>query len=80
MSSQAQTALRIDSIQPLAGSQIVLAFDAASNQSCTVEYTTNLATGPWISVTNFPAVATNRALQLVRPISGPGGFYRLRSP
>jgi len=80
MSSQAQTAFRIKSIRPLAGSQITLAFDALANQSCALEYTTNLATGPWTTVTNFPAAATNRLIEVVRSASGPSGFYRLRSP
>jgi len=80
MSSQAQSALRITSNQPLGGSRITLKFDALANQSCALEYTTNLATGPWTTVTNFPAAATNRLIEVVRPAPGGCGFYRPRSP
>jgi hypothetical protein len=62
------------------GSQIVIGFDAPANQGCTVQFATNLFTGPWTTVTNYPAVGTNRVIQLIAPAPGGSGFFRLRSP
>jgi hypothetical protein len=78
--SQVVQLLRFNSIQPLAGSQIVLTFNTSANQACTVERAANLSAISWTVVTNFPAAPTNRVVQVVTPSSGPGGFYRLRSP
>jgi hypothetical protein len=75
-----QASLRINSIQPLPNHEVALAFGVPANASCTVEFTAQFPAGPWTAVTNFPAGPTHRLIEMTAPASGPGGFYRLRSP
>jgi hypothetical protein len=72
--------LRFSSIESRPGGQVLLNFNAPANQSCTLLFTPNLGGVAWASVTNYPAAAENRMIQLSLPASGARGFYRLRSP
>jgi hypothetical protein len=73
-------ALRFNSVQSMPGGQVLLNFNAPANQSCTLLFTSNLGGIAWSTVTNYPAVSSNRVIQLPVPASGARGFFRLRSP
>jgi hypothetical protein len=77
--SVTESLMHISNIEPLPGHQVTLAFEARANQNCTVLFTPSLGNA-WVSVTNYPAVPTNRVILFVTPASGLSGFYRLRSP
>jgi hypothetical protein len=78
--SSGPVALRIGSIQPIPGSKVMITFDAEAHQGYTLLFSGDLLAGPWTSVTNYPAVATNRSVQVVTPAAQAKGYYRLRSP
>lgn len=61
------------------GTNVVLSFVAVAELGCRVEFAEDLG-APWSTVTNYPAVPTNRVLQLEIPAAGASGFFRLRSP
>jgi hypothetical protein len=75
------TGLRIQSIQaaPQNGA-VLLRVEVAAGLSCVVEQSRWLASGPWSTVTNYPAAPTLRVIEVVTPAGGGSGFYRLRSP
>jgi hypothetical protein len=72
--------LQFNSVECLAGNQVRLTFTAPANQSCTVLFTSTLPGSFSSAVTNYPAVPTNRVIEVTTQASGPSGFYRLRSP
>jgi hypothetical protein len=73
--------LKIKSVGLLPGTtNLRITFEAAPDQSYSVEHTEELDAGAWSAVCTFPAVSTNRLLECVTPISGSARFYRLRSP
>jgi hypothetical protein len=74
------TALGLNCIERVAGDQVRLSFTVPANQSCTVLFTPSLSGSPWGTVTNYPAVAADRVIQLGTPAPGASGFFRLRSP
>ena len=51
-----------------------------ANRACAVEFKGSLGSGPWTTLTNVTAVASNRVIEFVAPAPGDHGFYRLRSP
>jgi hypothetical protein len=71
--------LRITSILAISSNQVMLTFNAAANQSCTLLYTPALGSA-WTAVTNYSAVSANRVIQQAAPAPANRGFYRLRSP
>jgi hypothetical protein len=73
-------ALQIDSFQRVSANQVMLTFTASANLAYAVEHRSNLTTGVWNSVTNFPAAGTNRLIEVTLPSAAESGFYRLRSP
>lgn len=52
-----------------------LNFTTQSQRAYTIQVRTNLTTGYWTSLTNFPGDGSSRALSL--PIDGPQGYYRV---
>ena len=72
--------LRLNGLERLVGEQVRLTFTVPANQSCTVLFTSALSGSPWGTVRNYPAVATDRVIQLETPAPGASGFFRLRSP
>jgi len=72
--------LRLNGVERLVGEQVRLTFTVPANQSCTVLFTSALSGSPWGTVRNYPAVATDRVIQLETPAPGASGFFRLRSP
>jgi hypothetical protein len=75
-----QGALRIHSIEPMAGTgQFRLTCTLPANQACTVETIAELSTGPWRALTNYLAAPSNRVVQVMAPAAGAKGFFRLRA-
>jgi hypothetical protein len=76
-----QSVLRFDSIALAPdGTNLVLRFTAAANQTYTVEFTDALGAGVWQGLFDIDAAPTNRVIQLLVPASGPMRFYRIRTP
>jgi len=71
--------MQIVSVQALPANRVALGLNALANQSCTLLFAPTLG-APWTTVTNYPAVPTNRVIQVSLPQAGPSGFYRLQSP
>jgi hypothetical protein len=75
-----QAALRINWIQVRPGQEVAFEFAVPASQSRTVEFAAQFPTGAWTTLTNYPAAATNRVIEMTVPASSSSGFYRLRSP
>jgi hypothetical protein len=74
-----QSFLRIDGASD--GSSVRLTFMAVAGRSYTLLQREDVAAGPWSKVTDLPAQATNRLVELLLPpASTPKRFYRLATP
>jgi hypothetical protein len=75
-----QGALRINSIEPVAGTgEFLLTCSISANQACAVETIAELSSGPWTAITHCPAAPSNRVVQVVAPAAGAKAFFRLRA-
>jgi hypothetical protein len=58
------------------GGDLTLSFATQSGRAYTVQVRTNLTSGPWQSVTNFPGDGQPRAIS-ISPAGLPGAYYRV---
>lgn len=73
----AQSYLKIESISLNSG--VVLTFNAVSNKSYTILYTSALGSGAWLKLADISARATNR-VAVVADTEATNRFYRLATP
>jgi hypothetical protein len=74
-------ALRPIISQPVvAGNQVQFSFQAESNMSYTVESRSQVNSGTWASLTNFPAQATSGTRRVTDSKTNATRLYRIRSP
>jgi hypothetical protein len=73
-------ALSIASIAAVPGGGVKLALAVPANQDCTVLFAPAVFGTTWSTLTNYPAVPTNRVIQLEVPAATASGFFRLRTP
>ncbi len=76
---QANSVLRILSIESLGGNNVRLTFLAMSNRTYTIEYKDGLIDPSWSSLTNVAAAPTNR-LEKIDTTVTTNRFFRLRTP
>jgi hypothetical protein len=72
--------LRIAPVAPVVdGTNLVFEFLAMPNMSYTVEYADTLDS-TWSRLLDIEPAQTNRVIEVITPASGPGRFFRLRTP
>lgn len=76
--------LKVESIGASASGNLAvqLEFNAVSNRTYTVQYSTSTDGGSWAPVSDIAAASTNRSVRVMdyRPIGAPPRYYRLVSP
>jgi hypothetical protein len=70
--------LKVEPVDPLAPA--AFRFVAVSNRTYTVQFTDDLAAGPWLKLADLPAHATNRTVTVAEPEYRSSRFYRLITP
>ncbi len=74
-----QSALRLEIVLTDLGAQ--LQFTAMADQSYTIEYCDDLASGTWTPLWNFPAQTSTRVVQVTATVTANNvRFYRVRTP
>jgi hypothetical protein len=70
------------SITPMTGTPgAILRFTAMPDRSYTLQYSSQPRTAPWVNLTNFTTMITNRNLSISHPAAGPTSrFYRFVTP
>jgi hypothetical protein len=62
------------------GGALRFSFDVSSNQTYSVEFRDSANAGPWTTLTNIPAFATDRTIHITNQLTSTPRFYRLRKP
>jgi hypothetical protein len=57
-----------------------ISFEAVSNKTYTVQYSDDLAVGPWLTLTNLAARTNSRPETVADPTASPNRFYRIATP
>ena len=64
-----------------AGTGVNVGFTAMPDRSYTLQYSRQPGNGPWVNLTNFTTVTSNRNLVIPHPAAGPTNrFYRFVTP